>query len=45
MSKFNSVEEVKNELIRILNKVVKDKKSGKSFVISNFNIRIFSGPI
>ena len=29
MSKFNSVEEVKNELIRILNKVVKDKKSGK----------------
>lgn len=29
MNKFNSVEEVKNELIRILNKVVKDKKSGK----------------
>lgn len=30
MSKFNSVEEVKNELIGILNIIVKDKKIEKA---------------
>ena len=39
MSKFNSVEEVKNELIRILNKVVKDKKSGKEKMRTTIMIR------